>query len=236
MSSIDNYSESACERLFKYIANFKESVKSLKLHSQTPEVRTVVDLAFRYLEDSEYYYSRGDCVTGIATISYAEGLLDALKMLNLIDLEWRKRSARVVLAAGSFDVIHPGHVEFLKWASSLGDKLYVVVARDSTYRSLRGRPPVFSENERLTIVSAIRYVYRAMLGFEDDKFRVLDLVKPDVIALGPDQGVEEDKLQREIEKRGLKSTIVRMSSKIGNYSSSLIKSRICSELCGNFRV
>ncbi|MEM2528778.1 MAG: DUF357 domain-containing protein, partial [Ignisphaera sp.] len=66
----------ACERLSKYLASFKESLKSLKLIDTSSS--RIVDLALSYFNDSKYYFEKGDCITGLVTISYAEGILDAL--------------------------------------------------------------------------------------------------------------------------------------------------------------
>ncbi|MEM4848180.1 MAG: DUF357 domain-containing protein, partial [Ignisphaera sp.] len=144
-----------CSRLTKYILNFQESIKKLKILDSS--ISKIVSLAINYLDDSKYYLEKGDCITGLVTISYAEGLLDALKLMNTIELSWEKKAETIVFAAGSFDVIHPGHIEFLKWAASLGDKLVVVVSRDKNYRYFKGYDPVFNENERLKIVESMRY-------------------------------------------------------------------------------
>ncbi len=218
-----------CERLRLYILNFRESLKTLKIVSQ--ECIRVIELALRYLEDSEYYLGKGDCVTGLVTISYAEGLLDALRMLGAIEWRWARGRERIVLVAGSFDLLHPGHIEFLKWASSLGDKLYVVIARDSTYRRLRKREPVLSEGERLAIVSAIRFVYKAVLGSETDMLEPVAKIRPDVIALGPDQ-LDVEALRSILKERGLEGIdVVKMGQKYGSYSSSLVKKRVCDTFC-----
>ncbi len=222
-------SRDPCERLRLYISNFKESLKTLRIVSQ--ECAQVVELALRYLEDSEYYLGKGDCITGLVTISYAEGLLDALRMLGAIEWRWTRGRERVVLVAGSFDLLHPGHIEFLKWASSLGDKLYVIVARDSTYRRLRKRDPALSEEERLTIVSAIRFVYKAVLGSETDMLEPVAKIRPDIIALGPDQ-LDVNTLRSMLKERGLERIeVVKMRQKYGGYSSSLVKKRICNTFC-----
>ncbi len=216
-----------CTRLRKYIGNVEHAFRSLKVLD--PSCNSVVELARTYLEDSKYYMSKGDCITGLVTISYAEGLLDALRILELVEFEWLRRIAieeRIVMAAGSFDIIHPGHVEYLKWASSLGTKLFVVVARDSTYRRVKGIEPVLDEVSRLNVVSAIRYVYKALLGDESDILKPIEALRPHVIALGPDQGVDENWLRRELNRRGLKAEIVRMGKRVEGYSSSSIKRRL----------
>lgn len=224
-------SDDPCERLSKYIANFKDSVKSLKILDSS--VLKIVSLAMDYLKDSQYYLEKGDCITGLVTISYAEGLLDALRNLNTIEMRWEKASEHIVFAAGSFDIIHPGHIEFLKWASSLGNKLVVVVSRDANYRKFKGYEPVFNEYERLKLVKSIRYVYEAVLGSDRDIVESIVSIKPSIIALGYDQP-DPDYILSELRARGLQSMkIVKMSERIGGYSSSSIKTRVCRDWCKN---
>lgn len=220
-----------CSRLAKYLSNFRESIKKLKILDTS--ISKIVSLAMNYLDDSKYYLEKGDCITGLITISYAEGLLDALRLMNAIELSWEKKTETVVFAAGSFDVIHPGHIEFLKWAASLGDKLVVVVSRDKNYRYFKGYDPVFSENERLKIVESLKYVYKATLGSDKDIFEVIENVKPSIIALGYDQP-SPDIILSELKARGLNNIrVVKMPERVGGYSSSLIKNRICREWCKN---
>jgi cytidyltransferase-like protein len=86
-----------------------------------------------------------------------------------------------VLVSGCYDLIHGGHVAFFKTASVYGD-LYVSVGRDENLFLLKGRKPVFSEEERLYLVKSIRYVHDAFLGSGTG---VLDF-EPDLITLKPD--------------------------------------------------
>ncbi|MEM4040941.1 MAG: DUF357 domain-containing protein [Ignisphaera sp.] len=218
-----------CERLVKYVTNFKNSMKSLKVLDSSAS--KVVSLAVDYMKDSQYYLERGGCITGLVTISYAEGLLDALRMMQAIEWKWSRSGDTVVFAAGSFDILHPGHIEFLKWASSLGNKLVVIVSRDSNYRRFKGFNPIFSEDERVKLVESIRYVYRAFIGSDKDIFDSVINVKPSIIALGYDQP-QPEYIISELKSRGIDDVVVvRIPKKIGEYSSSMIKSKICSEWC-----
>ena len=225
--------QNPCERLRIYISSFKHSLRTLKVLSN--DVAQIVDLALRYLRDSEYYLEKLDCITGLITISYAEGLMDALRMMGAIEWQWLKKPIKIVLAAGSFDILHPGHIAFLRWASTLGDKLYVVIARDSTYKRFRGYNPVFNENERLITVGAIRYVYEAILGSESDILEPIARIKPNIIALGPDQ-FDEEQLRTVLQYRGLTDiNVVRMEQRYGEYSSSRIKENICNLFCSQVK-
>ncbi len=92
---------------------------------------------------------------------------------------------RRVVATGTFDIIHPGHITFLREAKKLGDELIVIVARE---KNVRHKPkPVVPEEQRRKVVEAIKYVDKAILGDEEDMFRPIMELKPDVIVLGHDQ-------------------------------------------------
>ncbi len=133
-----------------------------------------------------------------------------------------------VLVFGSFDLLHKGHYNFFKSAKELGDELYVVVARDSTIRDFKKHEPKYDEEERVRQVQEINYVDRAVLGNEDDKFVIIEDIKPDIIALGYDQeSCFSDRLNDELNDRDLDVKIVRLQSynpKI--YKSSLLKENI----------
>lgn len=97
-------------------------------------------------------------------------------------------SRKKVFVSGCYDLLHGGHVAFFKTAAAYGD-LYVSVGRDENLLMLKGKKPVFSEQERLYIVKSIRYVHDAFLGsgvgmldFEPDLRRM----KPDVFIVNSD--------------------------------------------------
>jgi FAD synthetase len=118
----------------------------------------------------------------------------------------------VVMAGGAFDIIHPGHVETLQQAKSLGDVLVVSVARDLTFERNKKRKPQHGEILRKELVSALRMVDAAVLGSETDIFETVLLLKPDIIALGYDQFHSEAKISEEIRRHGLSTRVVRLES------------------------
>ncbi|NLU04907.1 MAG: FAD synthase [Methanothermobacter sp.] len=109
------------------------------------------------------------------------------------------------MATGTFDIIHPGHGFFLEEARKLGGKdarLVVVLARDSTVRA-RKRTPIVGEKQRLEVVRMLKPVDEAYLGSETDMFEIVHRIKPDIIAIGPDQKFDVDELRDELRRRGL---------------------------------
>lgn len=101
-----------------------------------------------------------------------------------------------VMAFGTFDHLHPGHLSYLKQAKALGDKLLVLVACDQAVVWAKGRPPKQSEKERLAAVQARPEVSEAWLGQPvkvlADYLRPIQEKKPAVIALGYDQLITQE--------------------------------------------
>lgn len=92
-----------------------------------------------------------------------------------------------VMAFGTFDILHPGHLWFLAKARRLGDKLVVVVARNETVALLKRHAAHNDEQTRLSNLKTIKFVSRARLGNLDNRLSVVEEEKPDIIALGFDQ-------------------------------------------------
>ena len=115
-----------------------------------------------------------------------------------------------VMATGTFDLLHLGHIYYLKEAKILGDKLAVVVATDATVRKLK-HEPINPEEIRLNLIKELKIVDEAYLGHEDDIYEIVEEIKPDVIALGFDQIHDEDKIKSELKKRKINAKIVRLS-------------------------
>lgn len=139
-----------------------------------------------------------------------------------------------ILVGGVFDIIHLGHIKFLWAAKSLAknSELIVIIARDSTVKKLKGREPIFSEQERLEIVNNLKPVDKVHLGYElKERKTIYDIVlelKPDIIALGYDQNFDENDLQNWAIKKGLNLKVVRLGkfSFNGINSSSEVRKRI----------
>lgn len=115
-----------------------------------------------------------------------------------------------VMATGVFDILHSGHLRYLQEAKLLGDELIVVVATDATVRREK-HEPITPESMRLELVQALKPVDRALLGKEGDMFEIVREISPDIIVLGYDQGFDENKLQEDLAKRGLRAKVVRLS-------------------------
>lgn len=215
------------DRIIKYINGMNDRLSKISM----PEYQKIIDLARQYTEDAKYYLDKGDVDTAIVDIAYAEGLLDAVLIINNKDPD--SDISKKVFVGGTFDIIHPGHIEFLREASRLG-RVYVSVARDKNSEKIKGRKPINDEEQRLEVVKSIRYVYDAFLGDEKDFIKSVERVKPDIIFLGPDQHVNIDEFKKELEKRGINAEIVKMPERINKWkhsSTTSIINEIVSRYC-----
>jgi len=113
------------------------------------------------------------------------------------------------MATGTFDLLHMGHIYYLKEAKKLGDTLVVVVATDRTVRKLK-HEPITPQETRVSLIKELRMVDEAILGHEDDMYTIVEEIKPDIIALGFDQIHDENTLKNELKKRKLHTKVVRL--------------------------
>ena len=121
---------------------------------------------------------------------------------------------RVVLAGGVYDVLHLGHLAGLTEARSLGDVLIAVVATDITVEMLKGRKPIFPQEDRRKLVEGLKPVDKAILGYEDVGMgyeEVLMEVMPDVVAFGYDQENLERSVREIIVRRKLRIEMIKLS-------------------------
>jgi len=221
--------EDAPARAKRYVENLRAVLAKVEGARAAGEEWKVVELARSYLSDAEFYLEKGDFVTSIACSSYAEGLLDALSLMGIVEVEWPRQPRPRVLVGGVFEIIHPGHIHLLRRARELG-RVIVVVARDSTVQRLKGRPPLLSEQQRLEVVRSIKYVDEAHLGSDPlDVEGTLLRLKPDIVLLGPDQGHIESLVRDAVERLGLCTRVLKLEGRVGDpsLSSSFILRKLC---------
>ncbi len=129
-----------------------------------------------------------------------------------------------VIAFGTFDIFHAGHENYLKQAKALGDYLIVIIARDETVKKIKGRPAAQNERQRLKIVKNSGIADKVILGYKGDKHKVLKKFRPDVIALGYDQFIFTQRIEKTLIDLKLNATIVRLQPYYAQmYKSSLIR-------------
>ena len=119
-------------------------------------------------------------------MSGQEKILDRGELRRQVG-EWRRTGERVTLANGNFDLLHVGHVRYLRGAKALGGKLVVAINSDSSVRVLKGEGrPVMPENERAEIVAALSDVDAVVIFSELDVRAIIREIRPDVQAKGTD--------------------------------------------------
>ena len=132
-------------------------------------------------------------------------------------------SLRIVLAGGVFDIIHPGHIHTLNAAKELGDVLIVVVATDNTAVKMKKRKPLHTQEQRQELVNSLIMVDLCLIGQENNIFKTVNHVKPQVIALGYDQAHQEKFITEGCKKIQLDAKVARLQSPIPESSSSKIQ-------------
>jgi len=125
-----------------------------------------------------------------------------------------------VVAQGTFDLIHPGHVHYLSDAAAMGDELHVIVARreNVTHKA----PPILPNRQRRDVVAALAMVDEAHVGHENDIFAPIEAIDPDVIALGYDQHHDVEAIESELERRGIDCEVRRASGREPQYDGELL--------------
>lgn len=125
----------------------------------------------------------------------------------------KAQRGKIVMTTGAFEIIHAGHVKLLEEAKKIGgenSKLVVVVARDETIRSRKGRDPILSEEDRKYLVSMLKPVDEVILGHYPPSFeKIIEEVKPDIVVFGYDQDELMNEFNEFVKRRGLKLEIVK---------------------------
>jgi rfaE bifunctional protein nucleotidyltransferase chain/domain len=101
--------------------------------------------------------------------------------------EWRRAGDRIILANGGFDLLHVGHVRYLRGAKELGGKLVVAINADESVRMLKGEGrPIMPAEERAEIVAALEDVDAVVIFPETDVRAIIREIRPDIQAKGTD--------------------------------------------------
>jgi rfaE bifunctional protein nucleotidyltransferase chain/domain len=123
--------------------------------------------------------------------------------------EWRRAGARVTLTNGCFDLLHVGHVRYLRAARQLGGKVVVAVNSDASARALKGEGrPVMPAEERAEILAALADVDAVVIFPENDVRALIREIRPDLHAKGTDYTAENVPERDEVEACGGRVVIV----------------------------
>ena len=136
----------------------------------------------------------------------------------------RARGRTIVFTNGVFDLLHPGHVRYLRQARALGDALIVGVNSDRSVRAIKGPArPITTEDERAELIAALACVDAAVVFDEDTPWQLIAALQPDVLVKGADWAEDAIVGRDIVEARG--GRVVRVPIE-GGYATTSIIARI----------
>ena len=134
----------------------------------------------------------------------------------------RRRGAKVVFTNGCFDIIHAGHVRYLKKARSLGGALVVGLNSDSSVRSIKGETrPIVPQKERAEVLSALETVDYVVIFNDPTPERLIEAIRPDVLAKGADWAARDIVGARAVKEAG--GRVARITLAKGKSTTNIIK-------------
>lgn len=104
----------------------------------------------------------------------------------------KRENKRIVFTNGCFDLLHVGHVRFLKQARSLGDVLMVGINSDASVHRIKGKTrPILSQEERSEVLAALEAVDYVTVFDESTPWALIKKIRPHVLVKGADWGMDE---------------------------------------------
>jgi rfaE bifunctional protein nucleotidyltransferase chain/domain len=167
---------------------------------------------------------------GLAPKFGAEIKMSNDKILRLEQLHerverWRRAGERIILGNGNFDLLHVGHVRYLRGAKELGGKLVVAINSDESVRALKGEGrPVMPAEERAEIVAALADVDAVVIFPELDVRSLIREIRPDIQAKGTDYTIDSVPERDAVAEYGGRVAIVGDAK--GHSTSEILRSRL----------
>lgn len=123
--------------------------------------------------------------------AYSQKFLDSVGLEKKLG-EWRSLSKKIVFTNGCFDILHPGHVDYLSKAAQLGDLLIIGLNSDESVTRLKGSGrPVNNEYSRIVMLAAFYFVSAVVVFEEDTPYELIKKIQPDILVKGGDYKPEE---------------------------------------------
>lgn len=117
-------------------------------------------------------------------------------------------SSSIVVAQGVFDILHPGHLHYLRESKRMGDELHVIIGRKDNVT--HKEPPILPDEQRRAMVDGLNPVDHARVGHPENMFKPLFEIEPDIITLGYDQNHSPGELESKLLKHGLDCSVERV--------------------------
>ncbi|MFQ5735494.1 MAG: D-glycero-beta-D-manno-heptose 1-phosphate adenylyltransferase [Thermodesulfobacteriota bacterium] len=134
----------------------------------------------------------------------------------------RREGRKVVFTNGCFDIIHAGHVRYLKKARSLGDVLVVGLNSDASVRGIKGETrPIVPQRERAEVLSALEAVDYVVVFNDATPERLIEAIRPDVLAKGADWAARDIVGARAVKEAG--GRVARVTLAKGKSTTNIIK-------------
>ena len=151
----------------------------------------------------------------------------SLELLEKVKF-WKSGGKSVVFTNGCFDILHPGHVDYLNRAKDLGDYMVLGINTDQSVSRLKGEHrPIQKEEARLQVLAGLQSVDALVLFDEETPIELINMVKPNVLVKGGDYTIETIVGATEVLANGGRVEIIPF---LEGYSTSAIEKRI---LLGN---
>jgi D-beta-D-heptose 7-phosphate kinase/D-beta-D-heptose 1-phosphate adenosyltransferase len=151
-------------------------------------------------------------------VSHSDSLNQALRQVQ----KWRAENKCIVFTNGCFDLLHPGHIDYLAKARALGDVLIVGLNDDDSIRCLKGRNrPINPLADRAIMLTALKSVDLVIPFPEDTPLKLISALMPDILVKGSDY--EPDNIVGAEEVRANGGKVIVMPFIDGHSTSSLIK-------------
>ena len=145
-----------------------------------------------------------------------------IKAIKSIVARLKIRRKKVVFTNGCFDILHVGHIRYLRKARSLGDILVVGLNTDRSVRQIKGeKRPIVPQGERAEVLAALEFVDYVVLFDEPDPFVLIEKVKPTILVKGADWPKDKIIGRNVVEKAG--GRVVRIPLVRGASSTGVIK-------------
>ena len=145
-----------------------------------------------------------------------------IKTIKSIVDRLKTRGKRVVFTNGCFDILHVGHIRYLRKARNLGDTLVVGLNTDRSVRQIKGeKRPIVPQGERAEVLAALEFVDYVVLFDEPDPFSLIEKVKPTILVKGADWPKDKIVGRDVVEKAG--GRVVRIPLVPGASSTGVIE-------------
>jgi rfaE bifunctional protein nucleotidyltransferase chain/domain len=138
--------------------------------------------------------------------------------------QWKNQSQTIVFTNGCFDLIHPGHVEYLARAADCGTKLIIAVNTDDSVKKLKGpNRPILDENARALILAAFSFVDAVVLFSEETPVSLIETLLPHILVKGKDYKEQDIAGYHAVTSNGGKVETIEL---VPGYSTTLLEEKI----------